>query len=93
MHTIFTTPTRHYSAPYGSIVNCNLGEDLHVLYIQTAYDDEIPDWQVYSIFLEKALVSFMDNEQFRNECLQLYRGESHVTNSPIISIIKTPEHT
>lgn len=86
MLTIFSVPNKHYKKPFGTVVNCHLEDDIQVLYIQTSYDDEAPEWLPTSLFFDKIFSQFIHDKEFSQECFRLFKKEE-IGSEKILNVI------
>ena len=69
----YSIPGRYDMAPYGTIYRVQAGEEQSTeLYIQLG--DESPQWQKIGTLLELAFKDLIEDPQFIQECLRLYRS-------------------
>lgn len=72
----YTTPTKHESAPYLTMVKVVIGmgeKETSRFYIQTSKNEEKPTWILMGYFLEEAFEELFGNETFMDETILMYK--------------------
>ena len=72
MQIRYSIPTRHESAPHGTIAKCILDAAI-IYYIQVSFDDEQANWIPLQILFETVFIDKITDEAFMASCLLTYR--------------------
>ena len=72
----------------GTVAKVMQDGDKFELYIQVAPEEEVPSWVKFSLFLEESLARFAEDQNFINNCLQLFHDQQHTDISKVEETIK-----
>lgn len=73
MEQRYAEPTRHERGAFMTVYKVMGDKDDYSYFIQISTDEEHPNWQRAGTVFEKAFEDKLENKEFMDECLRLYR--------------------
>ena len=70
----YNHPTKFTSAPYGTLWEVLVDNDISIFYVQTNDNSLEPKWERLGLVLEKACKDLIFEEDFIFKCLELFKN-------------------
>jgi len=86
--TKYTAPNEFDREPFGKIWIEITDDQCPQYWIQLSEDQEHPQWQTMGKFFESVFVKFIDNNDFMEQCLRLFKYHKDRPLNRISDIIK-----